>query len=132
VILAMRTYIAVGCGAAVGALARYLATIGIGGMPNLGLLWATVSVNVLGSFVIGVFAALTGPEGRLLVSPAARQFVMSGLCGGFTTFSLASLDTFILVEAGNTVAAGIYVTATVVLSLAAVWLGHMLAAGINR
>ena len=128
----MRTYIAVGCGAALGALARYLATVGIDAIPGLNLLWATASINVLGSFVIGLFAALTAPDGRLLVSPAGRQFVMSGLCGGFTTFSLASLDTFFLIEAGDTAVAAIYVGATILLSLAAVWLGHALAGRINR
>jgi CrcB protein len=83
----LKVYLAVGCGAAVGLLLRFLSGILIVSVMGLSALWATGFVNVLGSFVIGLFAALTGPDGRLLVSPAARQFVTGGICGGLTTFS---------------------------------------------
>jgi protein CrcB len=53
----------------------------------------TLIVNVTGSFVIGFFATLTAPDGRVFVSSDARQFVMTGLCGGYTTFSSFSLQT---------------------------------------
>jgi|SRR5271166_1597330 len=53
----------------------------------------TLIVNVVGSFVIGFFASLTGPDGRVFVGTDARQFVMTGVCGGFTTFSSFSLQT---------------------------------------
>jgi fluoride exporter len=126
-------YVVVGTGAALGALARYLFTLGFGAaLGDFGLFAATVAVNVLGSFVIGLFATLTAPEGRMWVDSTARQFVMSGLCGGFTTFSLASLDTFGLAAAGDLGFAGLYLGCTVALSLVAVWLGHRLAARLNR
>lgn len=128
----MGLYWAVGGGAALGALARYLVTIGVAALPGLDVLWATAGINILGSFVIGLFATLTGPDGRLLVGAAGRQFVMSGLCGGFTTFSLASLDTFFLVERGDFGLAGLYLGMTILLSLIAVWGGHMLALRANR
>ncbi len=126
----MRLYLAVGCGAALGALARYLVALAVAAVP-LSVLWATAGVNILGSFIIGAFATLTGPDGRVLMGSVARQFVMSGLCGGFTTFSLASLDTFVLIMGPNLGLAALYLGLTLGLSLVAVWLGHRLAERIN-
>ena len=78
------------------------------------------------------FATMTGPDGRLLVGPAGRQFVMAGLCGGLTTFSALSLDAFLLLLEGDRPLAAIYLVTVIVLSLAAAWIGYMLAAWLNR
>jgi fluoride exporter len=56
----------------------------------------TLIVNVVGSFIIGAFAALSAAEGPFLIPPELRIFVMVGLCGGYTTFSSFSLPTFAL------------------------------------
>ena len=129
---ALRLYLAVGCGAAIGSLLRFLSGILIVVGMGHSALWATGFVNVVGSFVIGLFAALTAPDGRLLVGPAGRQFVMGGICGGFTTFSAMSLDTFILLLQGDIPLAGLYLVLVVALSLVAAWLGHILAVRLNR
>jgi CrcB protein len=63
-------------------------------------------VNISCSFVIGFFATLTGPDGRLLVGTTARQLVMIGLCGGYTTFSSFRLQTFTLAQDGEWLRAG--------------------------
>jgi CrcB protein len=126
----LRLYLAVGCGAAIGSLLRFLSGIMIVSVGHSAL-WATGFVNVLGSFVIGLFAALTAPDGRLLVGPAGRQFVMGGICGGFTTFSAMSLDTFILLLQGDIPRAGLYLVLVVALSLVAAWVGHILALRLN-
>src|SRR5689334_13275411 len=55
--------------------------------------WGILIINAVGSLVIGFYFTYTGPDGRLLVRPTTRQFVMTGLCGGYTTFSAFSLDT---------------------------------------
>jgi CrcB protein len=128
----MILYLAVGCGAAIGALCRYLTVPAMLWLFGLGPLWATGFVNVAGSFVIGLFASLTGPDGRLLVGPTRRQFVMSGFCGGFTTFSAMSLDTVSLVARDQPGTGALYIILSVSLSLASVWLGHVLAMRINR
>jgi CrcB protein len=99
---------------------------------GLSALCATGFVNVLGSFVIGLFAAMTAPDGRLLVGPAGRQFVMTGICGGFTTFSAMSLDTFILLLQADVPRAALYLVLVVALSLVAAWVGHMAATRLNR
>jgi fluoride exporter len=129
---AFRVYLAVGCGAAIGSLLRFLSTFVTVSILGQNALWATAFVNVVGSFVIMVFATLTGPDGRLLVGPAGRQFVMGGLCGGFTTFAVMSLDTFTLLLEGNLRVAGIYLVTVVAFSLVAAWIGYVIAARINR
>ena len=93
--------------------------------------WGTVLVNVSGSLVIGFFDTLTGPDGRLLAGTTARQFVMIGICGGYTTFSSFSLQTMTLAQDGEFVRAGMNVGFSVVLCLISVWLGHVAAAAIN-
>jgi CrcB protein len=94
--------------------------------------WGTLIVNVVGSFIIGFFATFTGPDGRLFVSTEARQFVMVGLCGGYTTFSSFSLQTLNLVRDGEMGRAGANIAFSVALCLLAVWLGHVAAASLNR
>ena len=89
--------------------------------------WGTLFVNVTGSFVIGLFATLTGPDGRMFAGSTARQFVMFGLLGGFTTFSSFSLQTLSLAQDSEWFQAGGNIVGSVVLCLLAVWLGHLFA-----
>ena len=91
----------------------------------------TLVINVTGSFVIGLFAELTAPEGRALVSPAFRTFFMVGVCGGFTTFSSFSLQTLNLVQDKEWLYASLNILLSVALCLIAVWLGHVLALRIH-
>jgi CrcB protein len=63
--------------------------------------WGTLIVNIGGSLLIGLFATLTAPDGRLLVGTLTRQFVMLGVLGGFTTFSSFSLQTLALAQSGR-------------------------------
>jgi len=93
--------------------------------------WGTLIVNVTGSFVIGLFATLTGPEGRFFAPASLRQFFMLGLCGGYTTFSSFSLQTLNLAGEGEWFRAGANAVLSVVLCLLGVWLGHTIALEIN-
>ena len=92
----------------------------------------TLIVNIVGSFVIGFFASLTGPDGRVFVGTDARQFVMTGVCGGFTTFSSFSLQTLNLARNGEMALAGANAMLSLALCLIAVWLGHIAASVLNR
>ena len=94
--------------------------------------WGTLIVNVTGSFVIGFFSTLTGPDGRVFVGSETRQFVMIGICGGYTTFSSFSLQTLNLVRDGEMAAAGANIGMSFVFCLLAVWLGHIAAASLNQ
>jgi camphor resistance protein CrcB len=94
--------------------------------------WGTLIVNITGCFVIGIFAMLTGPDGRVLVPPDFRQFFMVGICGGFTTFSSFSLQTLALARDGDMTRAGLNVVTSVVFCLIGVWLGSSAGAAINQ
>ena len=74
-----------------------------------GLPWSTLSANVAGSCLIGSYASLTGPGARLPAGPRPRQFVMSGICGSFTTFSSLSPQTFRLAQAAHRQCTGLCV-----------------------
>ncbi len=125
-------YLVVALGSALGGAARF----GLSGLVARSFgetfPWGTLVVNVIGSFLIGFVATVTGPDGRLLASPAARQFWMPGIFGGFTTFSSFSLQTLSLAQEGEWLQAGGNVTGSVVLCLVGVWLGATLGAWVNR
>jgi fluoride exporter len=124
------TCIYVAVGGAVGSLARYL--ISMWALPvSRDLPWGTIGINIAGSFIIGFFGTLTLAHGRYPVSENWRLFVMVGICGGFTTFSSFSLQTLDLIRSGAMLRAGANIVASVVLCVAAVALGHFIAAQFN-
>jgi CrcB protein len=84
--------------------------------------WETLTINVLGSLAIGSVAALVD-RGHLL-SPVTRMALMAGFLGGFTTFSSFALETFRLAEDAQWLRAGLYVLATNMIGLVAVWAGY--------
>ena|SRR5579871_7062499 len=126
------TYFWVMLGSALGGGARFFVS-GLGAQ-HFGQTFpiGTLVVNVTGSFVIGFFATLTAPEGRVFVGSDTRQFVMTGLCGGYTTFSSFSLQTLNLARAGQNLLAGANIVLSVVLCLLAVWAGFIAANALNR
>jgi fluoride exporter len=126
------TYAWIMIGSALGGAARYWLSGFVAERFGETFPWGTLLVNISGSFVIGFFNTLTGPDGRLLVGSTARQFVMVGLCGGYTTFSSFSLQTLNLAREGEWLRAGGNVGLSVATCLVAVWLGHVLAAGLNQ
>ena len=128
----MVTYLWIAVGGALGSMARYGCSSLVARLVGETFPWGTLIINIVGSLVIGFFATLTGPDGRLLVAPDAKMFVTIGICGGFTTFSSFSLQTLNLVRDGDMVGAGANVLASVIACLLAVWLGHMGAAALNQ
>jgi CrcB protein len=120
----------IAAGSVIGGVARYLLSVII--QSGSGFPWATLFVNVTGSFIIGFYSTLSGPDGRLFASARQRQFVMTGFCGGYTTFSTFSLETFRLLESGMTQTAFLNIAVSVVTWLVAVWLGYALASRLNR
>jgi CrcB protein len=128
----LTTVLWVALGGAIGSVARFLIAVWVAEALEETFPWGTLTVNVVGSFIIGFVAILTGPDGRLLVPADARIFVMVGLCGGFTTFSSFSLQTLLLLRDGDFMRAGLNVTVSVAACLAAVWLGAVVAAMISQ
>ena len=129
--LTLALYLWVALGSALGGTARFFCTGIAAKLFGETFPWGTLLVNVLGSFIIGFFATLTGPDGRMFAGTTTRQFVMTGILGGFTTFSSFSLQTLNLANDGEWLQVGGNVVGSVVLCLVAVWLGHMLALSIN-
>jgi CrcB protein len=123
----MLDYVLVMVGGALGTGARFwisgFVAEGGGELFPLG----TLAVNVTGSLVIGFVAAFTDPEGSFLLSPRLRAFFMIGVCGGYTTFSSFSLQTFDLVRDGDWFKAGLNTLLSFGCCLIAVWLGRILA-----
>jgi CrcB protein len=126
------SYISVAFGSIVGAVARFLVSVLFVSQFGDGFPWGTLFVNVTGSFAIGFYAALTGPDGRLFVSARQRLFVMVGFCGGYTTFSAFSLETLRLVQSGKMQTAFVYLLVSAITWISSVWIGHGLAARLNR
>src|SRR5437764_12467246 len=120
----MAAYFWIAVGSALGGVTRYWCSGVAARLIGETFPWGTLLVNVLGSFVIGFFATLTGPDGRLLVRTEARQFVMVGLCGGYTTFSSFSLQTLNLIRDGDISRAGGNLALSFVLCLLSVCLRH--------
>lgn len=120
------TLLQVGIGGALGACARFLITSGVYRWLGPGFPWGTLAVNVLGSFAMGLFTGWLVEQGAGRFAP----FLLTGLLGGFTTFSAFSLDAVALYERGAGGVALAYVTASVLCAIAALVAGLFFARGI--
>lgn len=115
----LKTLLSVALGGALGASARYLTNVGVMRLVGPGFPLGTILANVLGSFLMGVLVVVLARKGGMAYAP----FLMTGVLGGYTTFSAFSLDTITLWERGSHNEAWLYVGASVGLSLAAIALG---------
>ncbi len=118
----------IACGGAIGAVSRFGLSSLITSLMGHGFPYATITVNILGSlvmgFLIGFFSHYYSP------SPEIKAFVITGLLGGFTTFSAFSLDAITLIERNNYIGAGSYVLFSVILSISAVFIGIQIIKGL--
>lgn len=121
----------VGLGGGLGSMARYACSGWAARSFGETFPWGTLLVNVVGSFLIGLVATVTSPDGRWLVAPAGREFFLVGFCGGFTTFSSFSLQTLNLIGDGEWGYAAGNIVGSAALCLLAVWLGYVVGALIN-
>ncbi|NMA97140.1 MAG: fluoride efflux transporter CrcB [Phyllobacteriaceae bacterium] len=124
----MNGILLVGAGGALGAMARYGVSLGVGRLALGAFPYATLIVNVVGSVLMGIFIGLMA---RLLPEwqAEARLFLAVGVLGGFTTFSSFSLDTIVLMERGELAQAALYVVLSVVVCLVGLYLGLLITRG---
>ena len=127
----MAAYLWIAVGSALGGVARFWCSGVAARFMGETFPWGTIIVNVVGCFIIGFFATITGPDGRVFSDTLTRQFVMIGILGGYTTFSSFSIQTLNLVQDGEWWLASANIALSVVACLVAVWLGFVLAASIN-
>lgn len=128
----VRPFLAVGLGSGLGAVVRFLCSLGTISILGSAFPWSTLIVNVLGSFLMGLHATLTADGGRLPAPPSHRQFVQAGFCGGFTTFSIFSLETLQLLEQSAFTQASLNVLASVVFWITSVWAGFQVGQWLNH
>lgn len=123
----MNHILIVAAGGAIGAALRHLTGLAAMRMLGLAFPWGTLTVNIVGSFLMGVFIELLAV--KLQGGNELRLFVATGLLGGFTTFSAFSLDVAVLWERGALLLAASYVIASVAASILALFGGLMLIRG---
>jgi CrcB protein len=122
----MGAWIAVAVGGAIGSVARFWLASAMTVLTGPRFPWGTLLINVLGSFVIGLVAGYTLTPGRVAMHPDIRIFLMTGVCGGFTTFSAFSLQTLELMQTGDVVPALGYAAGSVVLCVIGTYCGWLL------
>ena len=120
-------YLAVAVGGAFGSVTRFWLTGVMAAVTGPRFPWGTLLINILGSFIIGLVAGLTLTPERLGWHPSIRILLMTGFCGGFTTFSAFSLQTLELIQTGEMAMALGYMMGSVALCLAFTWGGWLLA-----
>lgn len=129
---AARISLAIATGSAIGAVCRALISLAFPVPFGAGLPWTTLAANGLGSLLIGFIAAIGAPLGRWPLRALGRHFWMTGFCGGFTTFSVFSLEAIALLHAGA-VGLGLgYIALSLCVWLAMVWLGAEAGTAVNR
>jgi len=123
----MKLLLLAGAGGAIGSILRYLANVGFGRWLGAGFPWATLFVNVAGSLAMGFLAEMIAL--RFEGSPVLRTFLLTGILGGFTTFSAFSLDVASLIDRNQAMLSALYVSASVGVSILALYVGVALAKG---
>jgi CrcB protein len=126
------TYLLVAIGSALGGMARHWCGMAAAARWGTAFPWGTILINIVGSFLIGVVAAFTEPDGRWGPVQPARDFLMVGVLGGYTTFSAFSLQTLTLLRDGKLAYAAGNVALSVGACVIAVWLGYVLGAAFRR
>lgn len=120
----LRSILIVGLGGFVGSVLRFLVTRWFQVQTASQFPWGTFTVNIFGSFVIGLIFGLS--ERSNILTPEWRLFLTVGLCGGFTTFSSLSNDTFILLQGREFLSVSLYITLSFFLGLVAVFVGRFI------
>ncbi|SOD51443.1 camphor resistance protein CrcB [Pseudoxanthomonas wuyuanensis] len=122
----------VALGSALGASARWGLGHLLGTSAQVGFPWGTLAINIIGSALIGCYAAIVSADGRWLASPQQRNFVMAGFCGGFTTFSLFTAEVLASIASGKPLLAAAIIVLSVPAWLVGVWGGYLAGQYFNR
>ena len=116
-----KTFLFIGIGGAIGSILRYLTSVIVTKFWANQFPLATLITNVLGCFIIGLFIGLL--EKNNLANSSLKWFLITGLCGGYTTFSAFGFENYSLFQSNNSSQAFIYIAMSVLVGIFAVWLG---------
>ncbi len=128
----MQNALLVGLGSALGGMARYGVAYGFAARYGTGFPVGTLVVNITGSFLIGLIFAVSGPDAKWPLGTGGKLFFMTGLMGGYTTFSAFSLETVNLLKAGQGGLAAGYTVGSLAACLVAAWLGLLAGQMLSR
>ena len=123
----LKAILLVGIGGAAGSVLRYLTSVISAKYVQTEFPIATFAVNIIGCLLIGVLIGMIGKQ--QFSNPEFKLLLVTGFCGGFTTFSAFAYDNVTLFQQGNTLIAFLYIASSVILSLAAVFVGMYLVKG---
>ena len=118
----IRNILLIALGGAAGSVCRYL----FSWINSTAYPWGTFMVNILGSLLIGL---LIGMVNRGAMSPEMKLLLVTGFCGGFTTFSTFANESLGMMKAGDVLLSALYIGASVVIGILAVWAGMKLSGG---
>jgi CrcB protein len=121
----MKLLLLASAGGAIGAGARHLVNVGMGRMLGTAFPWGTLTVNIVGSFLMGLLIEYFLLRG--ISSSETRTFLATGILGGFTTFSAFSLDVAVLMDRKEHAAAALYMAGSVGISILMLYAGFALA-----
>ena len=124
------TILAIAAGGALGSVSRYLIAVRLYGWLGLALPYGTLTVNIVGSFLLGVILALVGERGAL--GPETRSFITIGFLGGMTTFSTFIFEGWNYTRDGEILRAGLYAALSLAGAFVAFTLGHALVRVLER
>jgi CrcB protein len=123
----MRTLLLIGLGGGIGSILRYLTTVAVNRLGPATFPWGTFTVNIAGSFLVGILIGFFGRQ--LPVNADLRFLLITGFCGGYTTFSTFTSEHISLLQSGQPLTAFGYMTGSLLAGLLAVWLGLFLGNG---
>lgn len=120
----MRTLLLIGIGGGLGSIVRYLSSVLLDRYSHLSFPYATFAANVLGCFLIGLILGLL--QKNNLAHSDLKFFLVTGFCGGFTTFSAFSQENINLLQSGQSGTAFLYIAVSLLVCLGATWTGLMI------
>lgn len=120
----IKTIFLISIGGGIGSVLRYLTSVGVNKYFPTIFPFATLTVNVIGCLIIGIILGFC--EQRQLIGSDLKNFLVAGFCGGYTTFSAFASENIHLFQTGNSLIAILYIVASVLTGLLAVWSGFAL------
>ena len=120
----MKTILLIGLGGGVGSILRYLTTVAVNRLWPATFPWGTFTVNMAGSFLVGILVGFFGRQ--LPVNTDVRFLLITGFCGGYTTFSTFASENISLLQSGQSLTAFAYMAGSLLAGLLAVWIGLFL------